>query len=330
VVAYGEGVIDADDPQLDLTSNSTLDPLCGLPGYADRVRPSPCCSGDSTVPSSDNQSASRKAIRLLGGLVSPRLDGGWLGSGDRALFESDRILCQRPTHPGLPTPTRHHARPAPFSIDTRKETTTQLRRPGLSRLERHQTAPCTAPRPPDPHNPVVQIMGLTSNSTLYPVPNGLLIELQDRGDLGDSEKLVVDIGRAALRAHAASVVWRRVAGAGARRRRAAARLPPTPPPGARVLGGSALVALDVDVDLQRRPRAARHDPRLQDPLDQGDRAGARRRGAARARGRPPVRGPHAARLRGGRGHPPRGRCSDELRRGDTPHRPAASPTSQLP
>jgi hypothetical protein len=39
-------------------------------------------------------------------------------------------------------------------------------------------------------------MGLTSNSTLDPIANSLLIELEDRGDLGDRKELVVDVGRA--------------------------------------------------------------------------------------------------------------------------------------
>jgi hypothetical protein len=66
-------------------------------------------------------------------------------------------------------------------------------------------------------------MDLTSNSTLHPVADRLLVELQDRGDLGDGQKLVVDIGRAALRAHPVGVVWRRVAGAGAAHPRGAGR-----------------------------------------------------------------------------------------------------------
>lgn len=43
-----------------------------------------------------------------------------------------------------------------------------------------------------------------------PIPNRLLIELQDRGDLRDRQELVVDLGRATLSAHAGVVVWRRV------------------------------------------------------------------------------------------------------------------------
>ena len=42
-----------------------------------------------------------------------------------------------------------------------------------------------------------------------PVANRLLIELQDRGDLGDGQELVVDVGRATLSAHAGVIVWRR-------------------------------------------------------------------------------------------------------------------------
>jgi hypothetical protein len=48
-----------------------------------------------------------------------------------------------------------------------------------------------------------------------PVANRLLVELEDRGDLGDGQELVVDVGRATLSAHAVVMVWRRVAGAGA-------------------------------------------------------------------------------------------------------------------
>jgi hypothetical protein len=41
-----------------------------------------------------------------------------------------------------------------------------------------------------PHNPEVQIMDLIPNSALDPVPDGLPVDLQDRGDLGHGHEVI--------------------------------------------------------------------------------------------------------------------------------------------
>ena len=58
----------ADDPQLGLIRNSGLDPLPGLPGYAELVPPERAGSGNLAPAGSDNPSASAQAMTSSEGL----------------------------------------------------------------------------------------------------------------------------------------------------------------------------------------------------------------------------------------------------------------------
>jgi hypothetical protein len=62
---------------------------------------------------------------------------------------------------------------------------------------RNITKARTAPGNPrrSRHNPEVQIMDVTSNSTLDPVSYGLLVDLESLGDLGDRQEVVGQLNR---------------------------------------------------------------------------------------------------------------------------------------